>query len=74
MPAGMIESMVQKKTFHPCAAPAFRSGIASMMAETMTQPTRDDHITEDMIALGTEWAAFLVSSDVWAEASYPVMV
>ena len=32
-------------------------------------PTSDDQITAETMPLGTAVAAFLVSSDVWAEAS-----
>ena len=35
----------------------------------MTQPTSDDHSTDETIARGTECAAFSVSSEVCAEAS-----
>ncbi len=40
-----------------------------MMAQIITQPISEDHSTADTMPLGTEMAAFLVSSDVWAEAS-----
>ena len=42
----MIAVIVQKKTFQPCLAPPSMSGIAIMMAQTITQPTSDDQITE----------------------------
>ena len=45
------------------------SGIASMMAQSMTQPISDDHSTDDTMPRGTECAALSVSSEVCAEAS-----
>ena len=39
------------------------------MAQIMIQPTIEDHSTAETMPLGTDIAAFLVSSEVWAEAS-----
>ena len=50
------------------------SGMASVIAQIITQPTSDDHRTAETMPLGTTTAAFFVSSAVWAEASYPVIV
>ena len=50
------------------------SGMASTCAHTKTYPKRIDHKTACHIPFGTLTAAFFVSSDVCAEASYPVMV
>ncbi len=45
------------------------SGMASVMAQIMIQPTSDDQSTAETMPFGTDMAAFLVSSDVCAEAS-----
>ena len=39
------------------------------MAQIMIQPMKEDQNTAVTMPLGTEVAAFLVSSEVWAEAS-----
>ena len=66
--------MAQKKTLQPCAAASSMLGIISTNAHSMTQPNTPDHSTDDTIPAGTWWAAFTVSSDVCADASYPVIV
>ena len=65
----MIASIVWKNTPHPVAAAALKSGIASVIAQIMIQPTSEDQITAETMPRGTEVAAFLVSSDVCADAS-----
>ena len=40
-----------------------------MIAQIITQPTSEDHRTAETMPLGTDMAAFFVSSEVWAEAS-----
>ena len=68
-PAGRIASIVPKNIPQPCEAAVFMSGIASVMAQIMIQPTIEDQNTAVTMPRGTEWAALRVSSDVWAEAS-----
>jgi len=51
------------------AMAAAMSGIAIMMAMTITQPASEEMITALTMPLGTDIAAFLVSSEVCAEAS-----
>ena len=50
------------------------SGMARVIAQIMSQPISDDQSTAETMERGTEWAARTVSSEVWAEASYPVIV
>ena len=50
------------------------SGMASVIEKIITQPTKDDQNTACTIPFGTEAAALTVSSDVCADASYPVIV
>src|SRR3990167_4181675 len=68
-PAGRIASIVAKNMPQPWPAATARSGIASVMAQIMIQPTSDDQNTAETMPAGTEVAADLVSSEVWAEAS-----
>ena len=42
---------------------------ASVIEQIMIQPTSADQNTACTMPFGTEWAAFLVSSEVWADAS-----
>ena len=49
--------------------PRYGESLASVMAQIMTQPTSEDQTTAETMPCGTEWAAFLVSSEVCAEAS-----
>ena len=65
----MIAFKVAKNMPQPWPAATAISGIARVMAQIMTQPISDDQITALMMPLGTEVAAFLVSSEVCAEAS-----
>ena len=48
--------------------------MATITALKRIQPKTPDTRTDRTIARGTWWAAPTVSSDVWAEASKPVMV
>nr|WP_281177574.1 hypothetical protein [Rubellimicrobium mesophilum] len=62
-------SIAQKNTFQPCLAASSMLGIISTKAQSMIQPAKPDHQTDETMPRGTEWAARIVSSEVWAEAS-----
>ena len=58
----------------PVLAAAAISGTARIMARINTKPKTRDHSTAWIMPLCTVLRASLVSSEVWAEASKPVMV
>ena len=49
--------MVPKNMPQPWPAAAARSGMASVIAQIITQPISDDHSTAETMPRGTEWAA-----------------
>ena len=71
---GSTELMVHTTTRSPCCAAVSRSGIASTMAHSMTQPKIPDTSTERRMPRGALYSALTVSSAVCADASKPVMV
>src|SRR5665213_1515644 len=58
----------------PSLAKADMSGAAMTKATAMTKPNTKDQNTDCIMPRGTALRASRVSSDVWAEASKPVMV
>jgi hypothetical protein len=60
--------------FAPSFAPATVSGMARMNDAARKNPKSSDQKTECSMPRGTVCRALSVSSDVWAEASKPVIV
>ncbi len=58
----------------PSFAVAARSGLAETKANAITKPNTSDQNTEWIIPRGTARRASLVSSEVCADASNPVIV
>src|SRR5580704_2760651 len=58
----------------PSLAVAVRSGLARTKDTAIAKPKTSDQNTEWIMPRGTATRAFWVSSDVWAEASKPVIV
>ena len=73
-PEFTCSSIAQKKTFQPWLAASSMLGSIRTNEQSMIQPAKPDQKTEEIIPAGTECAAFTVSSEVCADASYPVIV
>src|SRR5436190_5547731 len=72
--AGSTSRSVQNMICGPCWAAASMSGTANTIAASMIQPAIPERSTERTMPRGTLIAAPIVSSEMWAEASKPVIV
>src|SRR5262249_21084149 len=71
---GSALSRTWKNAPSPAAAVSAGSWIASTTAQSITHPNTPETSTDRTIPRGTFSAALTVSSEVWAEASKPVIV